>query len=48
MKADGVNSYNLGGVYSENLGTSLAEKHCGLLSDAAWRLMRRYVGMVIR
>jgi hypothetical protein len=48
MQADGVKSYNLGGVYSETLGPSSSDAQCGMISKTAWRLMRRYTGIEVR
>lgn len=48
MKEDGVKSYSLGGDYSETLGPSNQERQCGLISKEAFRLMRRYIGAVVR
>lgn len=47
MKEDGVKSYNLGGVYSENLEKSNSDKHKGLLSTEAWRLLSGYIAGAI-
>lgn len=44
MKEQGVLNYNLGGVYSETLGASNPDKHKGLLSSEAYRLMKGYIG----
>jgi hypothetical protein len=44
MKEQGVQIYNLGGVYSETLAASNPEKHNGLLSSEAYRLMKGYLG----
>lgn len=43
MSEDGVNNYNLGGVYSETLGPSNADKHYGLLSSEAYRLLGKHI-----
>jgi hypothetical protein len=43
MKDDGVKSYSLGGDYSENLEKSNSDKHKGLLSSEAWRMLSGYV-----
>ncbi len=43
MKEDGVQNYNLGGVYSEALGISNADKHYGLLSSEAYRLLAKHI-----
>lgn len=42
MKDDGVQNYNLGGVYSEALGKSHLDKH-GLMSSEARRLLSGYL-----
>ena len=42
MVEDGVQNYNLGGVYSESLGKSHVTKH-GLMSSEAKRLLAGYV-----
>lgn len=42
MKDDGVQNYNLGGVYSEALGASHFDKH-GLMSSEARRLLSGYL-----
>lgn len=47
MKEDGVQSYSLGGDYSENLGKSNSDKHKGLLSSDAWDLLKGYVAGAI-
>lgn len=43
MAEDGVKSYNLGGVYAENLGLSNADKHHGLISSEAYRLLAKHI-----
>jgi hypothetical protein len=43
MKEQGVQNYNLGGVYSETLVASNPDKHKGLLSSEAYRLMKGYL-----
>lgn len=48
MKDDGVQSYNLGGDYSETLGPSTMDTQGGLQSKVAWRLMKRYIGLEVR
>lgn len=42
MAEDGVQNYNLGGIYSETLGKSHVAKH-GLMSSEAKRLMSGYI-----
>ena len=44
MMDQGVQSYNLGGVYQEALGPGNTYKHKGLLSSEAYRLMKGYLG----
>ena len=44
-KDQGVQNYNLGGVYSESLGSSVADKNFGLRSMAAYRLLKKYIEM---
>lgn len=43
MKEDGVKSYSLGGDYSENLGTSNEDRHNGLLSSEAYKLLSKHI-----
>lgn len=43
MKEDGVKNYDLGGVYSETLGVSNTDKHHGLLSSEAYRLLAKHI-----
>ena len=43
MSEDGVKNYNLGGVYSETLGLSNVDKHDGLLSSEAYRLIGKHI-----
>jgi hypothetical protein len=47
MKDDGVKSYSLGGDYSENLDKSNSEKHKGLLSSEAWKMLSGYIAGAI-
>lgn len=48
MREQGVSNYNLGGVYSESLGVSHAEKHRGLMSPDAYILMKPYMAGAVR
>jgi len=48
MKDQGVQSYNLGGVYSENLGPATIDIQQALQSRTAWRYMKRYMGLETR
>jgi hypothetical protein len=48
LQRQGVKAYSLGGGYSETFGFSSSDSHGGLLSQAAWRNMRRYVGVEVR
>lgn len=48
LQMQGVKAYSLGGGYSETFGFSSADSHGGLLSQAAWRYIRRYVGAEVR
>ena len=43
MQEDGVKNYNLGGVYNEALGPSNTDKHHGLLSSEAYRLLAKHI-----
>jgi hypothetical protein len=43
LQEDGVQSYSLGGDYSENLGKSNTDKHKGLLSSEAWGWLKGYI-----
>jgi len=43
MKEQGVESYNLGGVYSETLKRSNADTHYGLLSSEAYNILTKYI-----
>jgi hypothetical protein len=47
MKEDGVQSYSLGGDYSENLGKSNSDKHKGLLSSEAYDFLKGYIAGAI-
>jgi hypothetical protein len=48
MKDQGVQSYNLGGVYSETLGPATIDIQQALQSRTAWRYMKRYIGLETR
>lgn len=43
MKEQGVESYNLDGVYSETLKRSNADTHYGLLSSEAYNILTKYI-----
>lgn len=47
LKKAGVTSFSLGGGYSESFGASDSDKHKGLLSPDAWRMLGGYIAGAI-